>query len=462
MNQHLSRTLRVGVLALALMGTTSVVGISVVPTTTGADPVNLIQNGSFESVAQATSSFYSVAAGDSSTISDWTVVTASTHPAGGSVDVVSNNYWNAEDGNYSIDLAGSTGIPGGLYQDVATTPGAQYSLSFWSAVNGDQKPGIRHTTRVSVNGSTVDKVHAVGVRRPLDWVQNTLTFTASSTTSRIEFQDTTPGDTNEGPTLDNVALTAVPDVITASPVTIPAQTTGTSFTTPVATFTDSPSGAPLSNFAATIDWGDGSTSNGTITQSGTTYTVNGTHTYAAHGTYTVGVNISSVDGATASTSDSVTVADAATTCTGAGCSGTVSTPLQNVQFNSSSTTGTILTNVDPTNGFSCGDKFRHAPQVVTVTDTGLDANIVYTVTFANNSAAGFWLVPFAVCYQAQTPFKDLFGQMVTTGLLPLCTRHPSPTNPLVAPCVESISELPFYVGNVVETILVPPGDPKFH
>ena len=112
--------------------------------------------------------------------------------------------------------------------------------------------------------------------------------------------------------------------------------------------------------------------------------------------------------------------------------------------------------------YSCGDSFRHAPQVTTVTDTGLNANIVYTVTFKNKAAAGQWFVPFAVCYQAQTPFKDLYGHTVTTGLLPVCTVLPRPGKPLVAPCVQSITELPLLLGNVVEKIVLPAGDPRFH
>ena len=86
------------------------------------------------------------------------------------------------------------------------------------------------------------------------------------------------------------------------------------------------------------------------------------------------------------------------------------------------------------------------------------------MTFDNASAAGLWYVPFEVCFQAQTPFTDYFGNTnVTTGLLPQCG------NPVVAPCVQSIVESPDPQGNpsdagtVVETIVVPPTDPpKFH
>jgi choice-of-anchor C domain-containing protein len=466
MNRSIGRKLSVGMTAvLAFTGSATTIGLAVAPTTATAAPVNLIQNGSFETVAKQTQTFVRVLAGDSTSISNWTVVTPSIYGEGrGSVDVTSNKYWNAEDGNYSLDLAGTSTAPGGIYQDVATTPGVEYSLSFWSAVNGDEKPGIKHTMGVSVNGAALDKVKAVGVGRPLHWVQNTASFTASSTTSRIEFDDTTRKDHHQGPALDNVSLTAVSDVITASPVTIAPQTTGVSFTAPVATFTDSYLTSPT-DFAATILWGDGTSSPGTISLSGSTYTVNGTQSYAAHGAYTVEVDISSVAGSTASTSESVEVADAVTGCTGDGCSGNVTTPSETVQVDSTSTTGTILTTVDPAGtGPDCADPFRHAPQVVTVTDTGLNANVVFTVTFNNADADGDWFVPFAVCYQAETPFTDQFGDTVTTGLLPFCGS----ANPVVAPCVQSIVESPDALGNpdkigtVVETIVVPPGDPKFH
>lgn len=448
---------------LPLAGLATFLGSSLVPQAAGGAPVNLISNGSFETTTAPTSTFSTAFAGDSTTIPGWTVVTPSLYgSSGGSVDLTANAYWNAEDGNYSIDLAGTSAQPGGLYQDVATTPGEQYSLSYWTAVNGDETPGNTHTMNVVVGGTTVAQVVAAGVGRPLQWVQRTTVITATSSTTRIEFDDATPGDVIQGPTLDNVSLTAVPDTITASPVSVAAQTTGTSFTAPVATFTDSYLTSPGS-FSAVIAWGDSTTSNGTITVSGSTFTVNGTHTYAAHGTYTASVSITSNAGGSATVSDSVTVADAVTNCTGSGCTGSVTTPQQNVQITSTSTTGSIQTTVDPANNsYSCGDPFRHAPQVTTVTDTNLNANIVYTVTFANKAAAGSWIIPFAVCYQSQTPFKDLYGHTVTTGLLPLCTLLPRPGKPLVAPCVESIFELPLYLGNVVEKIVLPPGDPRFH
>ena len=55
----------------------------------------------------------------------------------------------------------------------------------------------------------------------------------------------------------------------------------------VATFTHANGVEPASAFVATINWGDGTTSTGTITESGTTYTVKGSHTYSSNGSHTV-------------------------------------------------------------------------------------------------------------------------------------------------------------------------------
>ncbi len=451
---------------LATISVTSLVGATVSSTAAGAAPVNLLSNGSFETTPGPIYPILPVLSGDSTTIPGWTVVTPAFYGgSGGSVDLIRSPYWNAEDGIYSVDLAGSSNTPGGIYQDVPTVAGAQYSLSYWSAVNGDQAPGTTHSLDVTFDGTVVATIEEAGVGRPLVWAQHTITVTAGSTSSRIEFDDVTPGDSNQGPALDNVSFSPVADTISAAPTTISPQTTGASFTTPVATFTDSNTSAPSTSFSATINWGDGSPSTtGVVTGSGGSFSVAGTHTYATHGAYTVGVSISSASGGSASVSDSVQVADAVTTCSGSGCSGSITTTQETVGISSASTTGTILTTVDPADqtSFSCRDSFRHAPEATTVTDTGLNANILYTVTFKNKAAAGAWFVPFAVCYQAQTPFKDLYGRTVTTGLLPVCTLVPRPNKPLVAPCVQSITELPFLLGNVVEKIVLPPGDPRFH
>jgi hypothetical protein len=450
------------------MGAATVIGISAVPAVAGATPVNLIQNGNFNPTTP-TSVYETVSAGDSASIPGWTVVTPSLYaPSVGSVDVVSDDYWtNANSAPYSIDLAGSTGVPGGLSQSVTTTPGVEYSLSFWSAVNGDENPVRSHTMGVSVNGSPVDTVTAVGLGgRMMNWVQNTVTFTASSVTSTIEFDDTTAGDTDFGPTLDDVSLIAGPS---GSPVTIPPQAAGTQFTVPVATFTDSDTAAPPSEFSATINWGDGTTPlpAGVITGSDGSFTVTGTHTYAANGMYgPVVVTISDSLGLTTTVNDnSVQVASAVTSCSGA-CTTTVTPTSQNPVNAHVSTTGSgyVLLSTFPNSGptaFSCsGDGFRHAPSDVQETNTFTSGTATITATDifpANDGTKGSGLegLFFWVCFKSNAPFKDLTGQSVTTGLLPLC----NPFKPGPGPCLDYI--LPTSGGNITEQITYPAADPIY-
>jgi hypothetical protein len=459
-----------------VMGAATVIGISALPAASGAPPVNLIQNGNFvpSATVPASPGYLVVSAGDSTTIPGWTVVTPSLYGAeGGSVDVVSNGYWNNSDNNageYSIDLAGTTNVPGGLYQDVATTPGVEYSLSFYSAVNGDQAPDNTHSIGISVNGSTVDTVMAASVGRPLVWVLNTITFTASSGTSQIEFDDTTPGDQNQGPALDNVSLTAVSDVVSGSPETIAPQTAGKQFTVPVATFTDSDTAAPLSQLSATINWGDGTTPlpAGVITGSDGSYTVTGTHTYAANGTYgPVVVTITDADASTPTTvtDNSVQVASAVTSCSGS-CTTTVQSTSQNPVNAQVSTTGTgyVLVSTFPNSGaaaFSCsGDGFRHAPSDVQETNTFTSGTATVTATDVfpakdGTTGSGLEGLLFWVCFKSNAPFKNLTGQSVTTGLLPLC----NPFKPGPGPCINYI--LPTSGGNITEQITYPAADPIY-
>jgi hypothetical protein len=86
---------------------------------------------------------------------------------------------------------------------------------------------------------------------------------------------------------------------------------GTSFSGQVATLHATDTSAPASQFTASIDWGDGNTSAGSVTGSGGTFTVSGTNTYVEEGNLTAKVTITDTsDGQTTTVSDSVTVADA--------------------------------------------------------------------------------------------------------------------------------------------------------
>ena len=83
--------------------------------------------------------------------------------------------------------------------------------------------------------------------------------------------------------------------ITARGLTFNA-TEGQTFSGAVATFTDPDPKSTATEYIATIDWGDSSTSAGTISgPTGGPFTVSGTHMYAEEGGYAVTVTITDVD-----------------------------------------------------------------------------------------------------------------------------------------------------------------------
>jgi hypothetical protein len=100
---------------------------------------------------------------------------------------------------------------------------------------------------------------------------------------------------------------------TATPV---SATEGASFSGKVATFTEPDASAPASQYTATINWGDSTTSAGTVTGlAGGPFTINGTHTYAEEGSYPVTVTITDNNNSSNSytATSTATVGDAALT-----------------------------------------------------------------------------------------------------------------------------------------------------
>jgi len=106
------------------------------------------------------------------------------------------------------------------------------------------------------------------------------------------------------------------------------------FNATVATFTDANPAAPLTDFSATINWGDGTPldPNTTITQPGgvgTPFIVSGTHDYAEQGNHNVVVAITDVDGSNATVVSTARIADAPLTARGTTLSATEGNPLVN-------------------------------------------------------------------------------------------------------------------------------------
>src|SRR6202012_27273 len=105
--------------------------------------------------------------------------------------------------------------------------------------------------------------------------------------------------------------------MTAPAATAINATAGKSFTGKVAHFTDANASASNSDFTATIDWADGTTTAGTIVASNSGgFDVTGTHAWRSGGTKVVSVTITGNGGGTASTTTNAAVTNVPVTLTG--------------------------------------------------------------------------------------------------------------------------------------------------
>ena len=114
--------------------------------------------------------------------------------------------------------------------------------------------------------------------------------------------------------VDNAANTAtaqstanVADAPLAATCSAPA-TVANPFGGSIAHLVDADPNGTVSDYTATIDWGDSTSSAGTVSgPNGGPFDVSGTHDYAATGTYTISVHVADVGGSTTSTSCTVLI-----------------------------------------------------------------------------------------------------------------------------------------------------------
>lgn len=185
---------------LKLSIASSVLGVSAL-IVTPVQAANLIQNGSFETanVNPNPGDFIRLDAG-STVITGWTV-------SQGTIDYI-GTYWQASEGSRSLDLSGANA--GGIQQTFNTTVGETYRVTFDLAGNPDGNPTIKEM-RVSAGGSSADfSFDTTGKSRSnMGWVSNSWDFTATGTTTTLEFISLT--NSFAGPALDNVSVIAIPE-----------------------------------------------------------------------------------------------------------------------------------------------------------------------------------------------------------------------------------------------------------
>jgi len=139
------------------------------------------------------------------------------------------------------------------------------------------------------DGSPVTAATAIGFSSEAFVVIGDHTYADEGVFSaKVTISDVSPGTGTASVTATGTITEA--DVLSGTPRTFSAPP-GVSFTTTVATFSDTLTTAVASDFSATINWGDATTSAGTVTGGGGTFQVSGTHTYASSGTFPVVVTL---------------------------------------------------------------------------------------------------------------------------------------------------------------------------
>lgn len=182
---------------------------------------NILVNGGLESPANPTMPddlIYMSVTKNTSALPGWKVVS-------GRVDVVPSSYWQASEGNDSVDLIGTPGI-GEISQTVATTPGVLYTLTFDFSINPQAGPmnEINDTKQLEVSalaGKTVlsSQIYqgTAGTRTTEDmqYMSESFSFTATGSETTLALEALTPLDMPAGltaktaycgPVVDNLDL----------------------------------------------------------------------------------------------------------------------------------------------------------------------------------------------------------------------------------------------------------------
>jgi hypothetical protein len=202
------------------------------------------------------------------------------------------------------DVLTGTGTP------IAITEGQAFSgaVATFTDTNTSNVTGDFTATIAWGDGST--SVGTVSGSNGAFTVNGSHTYTDEGSFSvSVTLTDDAPGTAST--TASSTATVAEADALTGTGTPITA-TEGQAFTGTVASFTDTNTANVASDFTATINWGDGTTSSGTVTGSNGAFAVSATHTYADEGSFTASVTLTddTPGTATAMASSTATVAEA--------------------------------------------------------------------------------------------------------------------------------------------------------
>ena len=199
---------------------------------------------------------------------------------------------------WSYDGSGQTSVPAGLSGVTAIAAGGFHSLAL-------QSDGTVVAWGGNSDGQSTVPAGLSGVAAIAASGYHSLALQSDGTV--VAWGDNSDGQSTVPSGLSGVAAiaagdahslvisTLLSDKLTAQGGTF-TPTAEQSFNGTVATFTDTNTATASSAFSATIDWGDTTTSTGTVSGSAGSFSVSGTHTYALPGQYTVTTTITGPGG----------------------------------------------------------------------------------------------------------------------------------------------------------------------
>jgi hypothetical protein len=260
-------------------------------------------------VATFTDTLTTAVASDFTATIDWgdATTSAGTVSGGGGTFQVSGTHTYAGAGTFPVMVTFSDDQPGTATATVTSTANVASGLAATAVDFSTPEAAARNGTVATFSDSDTAKTPA-SFTTSIDWGDGTAptagtvaggsgSFTVSgqhtyadegSFTFTVTVTETGPGGATAS--ASGTATVTEADVLSGTPAAF-AATQGIPFTGTVATFTDTNTANVAGDFTATIDWGDGDTSPGTVSGGSGSFTVSGTHTYAASGPFSVTVTL---------------------------------------------------------------------------------------------------------------------------------------------------------------------------
>ena len=169
---------------------------------------NLVTNGNFASPCPAPD-YCTYFAVDTTGIPGWTV-------AIGSVDLITGYWQSPPGGGHSVDLDGLFQA-GDIHTSFATVIGHSYRVDFELSGNPDAGIPLKEVAVSAGSGSGIysfDTSATGNTHGNMMWTGQTLLFTATGTTTTLDFQSLDLPTSAWGPAIGNVSVNGVPEPAT--------------------------------------------------------------------------------------------------------------------------------------------------------------------------------------------------------------------------------------------------------